>query len=90
MSKLRIAAAGTHPFTHWGNVGISAGNQRYERLIADFRGTGLTVGPHPMAYHRRRLDALRILRGEPAGGVADLHLHPVEPRALRLTLATSY
>jgi error-prone DNA polymerase len=33
-----------------------------ERLIADFRGTGLTVGPHPMAYHRRRLDALRILR----------------------------
>jgi error-prone DNA polymerase len=23
-----------------------------ERLIADFRGTGMTVGPHPMAYHR--------------------------------------
>jgi error-prone DNA polymerase len=26
-----------------------------ERLIADFRGTGMTVGPHPMAYHRREL-----------------------------------
>jgi error-prone DNA polymerase len=23
-----------------------------ERLVADFRGTGLTVGPHPMAYRR--------------------------------------
>jgi error-prone DNA polymerase len=23
-----------------------------ERLVADFRGTGMTVGPHPMAYHR--------------------------------------
>jgi error-prone DNA polymerase len=26
-----------------------------ERLIADFRGTGMTVGPHPMAYHRAQL-----------------------------------
>jgi len=26
-----------------------------ERLVADFRGTGMTVGPHPMAYHRREL-----------------------------------
>jgi error-prone DNA polymerase len=26
-----------------------------ERLVADFRGTGLTVGLHPMAYHRVRL-----------------------------------
>ena len=23
-----------------------------ERLIADFKGTGMTVGPHPMGYHR--------------------------------------
>jgi error-prone DNA polymerase len=23
-----------------------------ERLLADFRGTGLTVGLHPLAYHR--------------------------------------
>jgi error-prone DNA polymerase len=26
-----------------------------ERLIADFRGTGLTIGPHPMAYHRQEM-----------------------------------
>jgi error-prone DNA polymerase len=26
-----------------------------ERLVADFRGTGMTVGPHPMAYHRASL-----------------------------------
>src|SRR5581483_7312808 len=31
-----------------------------ERLVADFRGTGMTVGPHPMAYHRPRLDRMRI------------------------------
>ena len=33
-----------------------------ERLVADFRGTGLTVGPHPMAYHRARMDALDIYK----------------------------
>ena len=26
-----------------------------ERLVADFRGTGMTVGPHPMAYHRAEM-----------------------------------
>ena len=26
-----------------------------ERLVADFRGTGMTVGPHPMKYHRARM-----------------------------------
>jgi error-prone DNA polymerase len=26
-----------------------------ERLTADYSGTGLTAGPHPMAYHRDRL-----------------------------------
>jgi error-prone DNA polymerase len=31
-----------------------------ERLVADFRGTGMTVGPHPMAYHRRRMEAMGI------------------------------
>ena len=28
---------------------------REERLVADFRGTGLTVGPHPMSYQRENL-----------------------------------
>jgi error-prone DNA polymerase len=26
-----------------------------ERLVADFRGTGMTVGPHPMAYRRTEM-----------------------------------
>lgn len=34
---LRLAAAGTHPFTHWSDVGITSGNERYERLIYDLQ-----------------------------------------------------
>ena len=26
-----------------------------ERLMADFQGTGMTVGPHPLAYHRAEM-----------------------------------
>ncbi len=33
-----------------------------ERLVADFRGTGLTVGPHPMAYRREWHTAMGIRR----------------------------
>jgi error-prone DNA polymerase len=33
-----------------------------ERLVADFRGTGMTVGPHPMAYRREWLNAMGIRR----------------------------
>jgi len=33
-----------------------------ERLIADFRGTGMTVGAHPMAYHRAGMDKLGVRR----------------------------
>jgi error-prone DNA polymerase len=33
-----------------------------ERLVADFRGTGMTVGPHPMAYHRVRMEKLGVRR----------------------------
>jgi error-prone DNA polymerase len=50
-----------------------------ERLVADFRGTGMTIGPHPMAYHRARMEKMgirkaselaRIPHGQPvrAGG----------------------
>ncbi len=28
-----------------------------ERLVADYRGTGLTVGPHPMRYRRAEMNA---------------------------------
>ena len=33
-----------------------------ERLVADFHGTGMTVGPHPMAYRREWLNAMGIRR----------------------------
>jgi error-prone DNA polymerase len=33
-----------------------------ERLVADFHGTGLTAGPHPMAYRRAWLNAMGIRR----------------------------
>jgi error-prone DNA polymerase len=43
-----------------------------ERLVADFRGTGMTVGPHPMAYHRAHLEKMGVrsaieLSGIPSG-----------------------
>ena len=40
-----------------------------ERLVADFHGTGLTVGPHPLAYRRAELAALDV---KPAGSLARL------------------
>ena len=30
------------------------------------------------------------LKGEPIGGVDDIHFHPVEPRSFRLTLAATF
>ena len=48
-----------------------------ERLVADFRGTGLTVGPHPMAYRRREMKALKVRTA------AELHLLP-HGRRLRI------
>jgi len=33
-----------------------------ERLVADFHGTGLTTGPHPMAFRRAEMNALGIRR----------------------------
>jgi error-prone DNA polymerase len=38
-----------------------------ERLHADFTGTGVTVGKHPMAFYRSSLDHLGVFRA------ADLH-----------------
>jgi len=35
---------------------------RPERMEADFRGTGLTIGRHPVAYHRAQLDQLGACR----------------------------
>jgi error-prone DNA polymerase len=33
-----------------------------ERLVADFRGTGMTIGPHPMSYHREHMNQLGVRR----------------------------
>jgi error-prone DNA polymerase len=33
-----------------------------ERLIADYAGTGLTLGPHPMAFRRHELSMRGVLR----------------------------
>jgi error-prone DNA polymerase len=41
-----------------------------ERLVADYSGTGLTTGPHPMAYRRREL------RGMGVSSALELRLQP--------------
>jgi error-prone DNA polymerase len=33
-----------------------------ERLVSDFSGTGLTTGPHPMAYHRAEMNRSGVIR----------------------------
>jgi len=33
-----------------------------ERLVADFHGSGMTAGPHPMSYCRARLNAMNVKR----------------------------
>jgi len=43
-----------------------------ERLVADFNGTGMTVGPHPMGYYRKQMNkqgvrSARELIGLPNG-----------------------
>jgi error-prone DNA polymerase len=42
-----------------------------ERLVADFRGTGMTVGPHPMAYHRAELRKMGIRCAAELAGLPD-------------------
>jgi error-prone DNA polymerase len=41
-----------------------------DRLVADFRNTGMTVGPHPLGYHRAQLKRQGIL------SAVDLHHLP--------------
>jgi error-prone DNA polymerase len=40
-----------------------------ERLVADFRGTGMTVGPHPMAYHRERMNRIGVHKASDLGRI---------------------
>jgi error-prone DNA polymerase len=44
-----------------------------ERLVADFRGTGLTVGPHPMQYRRAEMQKTGIARASDLQHVPDGH-----------------
>jgi error-prone DNA polymerase len=41
-----------------------------ERLVADFHGSGMTAGPHPMAYCRAALESMKVKRA------CDLHRVP--------------
>jgi len=41
-----------------------------DRLVADFRNTGMTVGPHPLSYHRHQLKQEGVL------SAMDLHRLP--------------
>jgi error-prone DNA polymerase len=41
-----------------------------ERIAADYAGTGLTTGPHPMAYHREDLHRQGILSAQELWGCA--------------------
>ncbi|MGA9883927.1 MAG: error-prone DNA polymerase, partial [Candidatus Acidiferrales bacterium] len=42
-----------------------------ERLVADFRGTGMTVGPHPMAYRRAEMKRQGIRAAADLGKLPD-------------------
>jgi error-prone DNA polymerase len=42
-----------------------------ERLVADFHGSGLTPGPHPMAYCRATLTSLNVKRASDLQGIPD-------------------
>ncbi|WP_260735488.1 OB-fold nucleic acid binding domain-containing protein [Tunturiibacter lichenicola] len=42
-----------------------------ERLVADFESTGVTLGPHPMAYHRAELNAAGVLSAASLRGMPD-------------------
>ncbi len=42
-----------------------------ERVDADFRGTGLTIGRHPVAYHRSELNKLGASRAIDIGRIRD-------------------
>jgi error-prone DNA polymerase len=42
-----------------------------ERLVADFDSTGLTLGPHPMAYHRSAMNTSGVLSAASLRGLPD-------------------
>jgi carboxylate-amine ligase len=61
---LRIAAAGTHPFSHWSTVEITGGNPRYDRLIEELQmvaRANLIFGLHVHVGVEDRETQIRIM-----------------------------
>jgi error-prone DNA polymerase len=50
------------PLEETGQPSPLAAMNTEERLSADYRGTGLTIGRHPMAHRRAEMDALGVTR----------------------------
>jgi error-prone DNA polymerase len=42
-----------------------------ELIVADYEGTGLSLGPHPMEFHRARLDRMRGSRAADLATMSD-------------------
>ena len=42
-----------------------------ERLIADFRNTHLSIGPHPIRFHREQLRKMRVKAARELQGLRD-------------------
>src|SRR4029077_4698499 len=42
-----------------------------DRLVADFRNTGMTVGPHPLSYHRAHLQSAGVLAAKDLKHISD-------------------
>ena len=63
---LRVAAAGTHPFTHWTDVGITEGNERYQKLVYDLQmvaRANLIFGLHVHVGVEDRETAIHLMNG---------------------------
>jgi error-prone DNA polymerase len=59
------------PLEEKGEASPLAAMNAEERLWADYRGTGLTVGRHPMAWRRAEMDALGVVRAADLARVPD-------------------
>jgi error-prone DNA polymerase len=59
------------PLEEKGAASPLAPMQTEERLWADYRGTGLTIGRHPMAYRRAEMNALHVTRAADLASTPD-------------------
>lgn len=85
---------GQHPLTP-DNVEKSSGDKEWNMNVGYDFGAGIKAQLEIVNVLGSKDDAAEYwyadrLPGEPAGGVADLHIHPLEPRSFRLTLSKSF